>query len=108
VPFTGLLFTSVRTPLNLTTGGTTAFAAARAACCARRDTEEQINRSQTLIHNFVRAITILLFFYDAEGGRERAYLANELIGSTGNIEKDREKTTKHVGIHAGQAGKSDG
>jgi hypothetical protein len=171
-----LLFTSVKTPLNLTTGGTTAFAAARAACCAESETAEQITRSQTLRDNFMRDITLLLifqalmqreirrlcpisdhceflvtipplvtksetqgkrrqagqinfwmalktldgaeekprsrrnarpakhratpsyahnnspFFYDAEGSRERIYLASELTGSTGNIEKEREKT----------------
>jgi hypothetical protein len=77
----------------LTTGGTTAFPAAEAACCAQSETAEQIkDRSQTLRDNFIRDISILLF-YDVNRSRKRTYLAN--LGSIGDIEKEREKTTEY-------------
>jgi hypothetical protein len=100
---------SVNTPLNFTTGGTTAFAAARAACCAEREIAEQINRSQTLSSNFARNITILLFFYDAEGSRERTYLATGITRLYLGYRKGEGKDDKaYEGIRAGQAGKFDG
>jgi hypothetical protein len=89
-----LLLASVRTPPNLITGGTTAFAAARAACCAERETIEQSNRSQTPTYNLVRNIEFSFYSFlilvpiqqssnDAAGTwSERILLQSDLGGNS--------------------------
>jgi hypothetical protein len=52
---------------------------------------------------------ILLFFYDAEGSRERTYLATRITRLYLGYRKGEGKGDKaYEGIHTGQAGEFDG